>query len=83
MEPAPGKFAEGTPFFELHEHFLKGPAVGFLEMKAAADIIDGSRIGPNLQKTKDVIGTQVGGASHKIGRAGRGQQARRILLIFF
>jgi len=25
-------------------------------MKASAEIIDGGRIGPNLQKTKDVIG---------------------------
>jgi hypothetical protein len=81
--PAPRKFAEGTPFFELHEHFLKGPAVGFLEMEAAADIIDGSRISPNLQKTKDVIGAEVRGASHRLGPAGKGRRARRILLTFF
>jgi hypothetical protein len=35
---------------------LEGAAVGFVEMKASAEIIDGGRIGPNLQKTKDVIG---------------------------
>jgi len=57
MVPAPRKFAEGTPFFELHEHFLEGAAVGFVEMEASADIINGSGIRPNLQKTKDVIGT--------------------------
>jgi hypothetical protein len=57
MVAAPRKFAEGTPFFELHEHFLEGAAVGFVEMEAATDIIDGRGIRPNLQKKKDVIGT--------------------------
>ena len=52
-------------------------------MEAAADIIYGGRIGPNLQKTKDVIGTQVRWASHRLGPAGEGRQARRILLTFF
>ena len=36
-------------------------------MEASADIVKRSRIGPNLQKTKDIIGAEVRGASHKLG----------------
>ncbi len=83
MVAAAGKFADGTPFLELHEHFQQGSVVGFLEIQAATDIIDGDGIGPNLQKTKDIIGTQVRGASHKLGPEGGCRRARRILLTFF
>ena len=72
-----------TPFFELAEHFEQGVAVGSLEAEAATDIVGGRGICPNLQKTKDVIGTQVRGASHKLGPAGQALRARRILLTFF
>src|SRR6202012_5314053 len=81
--PAAGKFADGAPFFELYEHFQQGAVVGFLEMEAPADIVNGHRICSNLQKTKDVIGTQARWASHRLGPAGEGRQARRILLTFF
>src|SRR5215469_13921200 len=52
-------------------------------MEATADIVQSSGISSNLQKTKDVIGTQVRGSRHRLGPAGGKQQARRILLTFF
>jgi hypothetical protein len=48
MVSASGKFADGTPFFELREHFQQGAVVGFLEMEAATDIFGRGWIGPNL-----------------------------------
>ena len=83
MISAARKFTDGSSFFELRKHFQQGAIVGFLEMEAATDILRGGGVCPNLQKTKDVIGAQVRGASHKWGPEGGGRRARRILLIFF
>ena len=67
MVTAAGKFADGTLFFELAEHFEQRIAVRPFEVETATDIVGGGWIGPNLQKTKDVIGAEVRGASHKLG----------------
>jgi hypothetical protein len=61
------KFADGTPLFEFSDHFEQVGAVGFLEAEAARDIVCGRRIGPNLEKTKNVVGAQVRGSCHKLG----------------
>src|SRR5262245_45835640 len=69
MVAAPWKFTDGASFFQLAEHFLERVTVGPLEMEAAADIVEGGRVCSNLQKTKDVIGAEVRGASHRLGPA--------------
>ena len=61
------KFSDGASFFELAEHFEQRVAVRSFEMEAATDIVGGGGICSNLQKTKDVIGAEVRGASHNLG----------------
>src|SRR5580693_734849 len=76
MISATWKFADGSPFFELREHFQQGAVVGFLVVEAATDIIGAGWICTNLQKTKDVIRAQVRGARHRLGpRAGNSGRA--------
>src|SRR5579863_722451 len=36
-------------------------------MEAEADIVHGGGVGSNLQKTKDIIGAEVRGESHRLG----------------
>jgi hypothetical protein len=66
MISAAGKFADGASFFELAEHFLNVRAVGALEVETATDIVESGGIRSNLQETKDVIGAEVRGASHRV-----------------
>jgi hypothetical protein len=77
------EFSDGAPFFELSDHFEQVGAVGFLEVEAAGNVVRGCGVSSNLQKTKDIVGTEMRGASHKLWPGGGIQRARRILLTFF
>jgi hypothetical protein len=60
-----GKFLDVTASLELGEHMEEGAAVTFFHMEGAGKLLDGDRVISKLKKTKDIVGTQVGGARHR------------------
>src|SRR5712692_1728559 len=64
--PPAGQLFDGAAFFELREHFEQWPAVGFLQMESASDLLSGGGFSSNLQKTQYIIGAQVYGAWHGV-----------------
>jgi hypothetical protein len=42
----------------------EGSAVTFFHMEGAGEVLEGNGVIPKLKKTKDIVGTQVGGARH-------------------
>jgi hypothetical protein len=49
---------------EFCEHLEEGAAVTFFYLEGAGELLNGDRVISKLQKTKDIVGTQVGGARH-------------------
>jgi hypothetical protein len=49
---------------EFGEHLKERAAVTFFHMEGTGELLDGDGIISKLKKTKDIVGTQVGGARH-------------------
>jgi len=56
-----GKFLDEAASLEFGEHLKEGAAVTFFHMEAAGKVLDGDGVISKLKKTKDIVGTQVGG----------------------
>jgi len=65
-----GKFLNEAASLEFGEHLKEGAAVGFFHMESAGELLDGDRVVSKLQKTKDIVGTQGGGARHGLALSG-------------
>jgi hypothetical protein len=59
-----GKFLDEAASLEFGEHLEEWAAVVFFHMEGAGELLDGDGVVSKLQKTKDIVGTQVGGARH-------------------
>jgi hypothetical protein len=59
-----GKFLDEAASLEFGEHLEKGAAVAFFHVEGAGEILDGHGVISKLKKTKDIVGTEVGGARH-------------------
>jgi len=57
--PSSRQFLHGTTLLQSIQHFVKRVAVRSSHMQAGGNIVHRRRIAPNLQKSQDVIGTQV------------------------
>jgi hypothetical protein len=65
-EAAVGKFLDEAASLEFGEHLEEEATVTFFHMEGAGKILDGDRIISKLKKTKDIVGTQVGRARHRL-----------------
>lgn len=63
-EAAVGKFLDEAASLEFGEHLEEEAAVAFFHMEGAGEVLEGNGVISKLQKTKDIVGTQVGGARH-------------------
>lgn len=61
-----GKFLDEAASLEFGEHLEEGATVTFFHMKGAGEVLDGNGVISKLKKTKDIVGTQVGGARHDL-----------------
>jgi hypothetical protein len=62
--PTARKLLNGAALFQLGEHFEEKAVIAFPKMESAGDFVRGGGRAPNLQKTQDVIGAQMGGTGH-------------------
>jgi len=65
-EAAVGKFLDEAASLEFGEHLEEEATVTFFHMEGAGKILDGDRVISKLKKTKDIVGTQVGRARHRL-----------------
>lgn len=63
-EAAVGKFLDEAASLEFGEHLEEEAAVAFFHMEGAGEVLEGNGVISKLKKTKDIVGTQVGGARH-------------------
>jgi len=63
-EASVGKFLDEAASLQFGEHLEERAAVTFFHMEGAGKILDGDGVISKLKKTKDIVGTQVGGARH-------------------
>ena len=61
-----GKFLDEAASLEFGEHLEEGAAVAFFHVEGAGEILDGNGVVSKLKKTKDIVGTEVGGARHDL-----------------
>ena len=59
-----GKFLDQTASLQFGKHLEKGAAATFFDVEAAGEVLNGDGVVSKLKKTKDIVGTQVGGARH-------------------
>ena len=64
QEASVGKFFDQAAFFELGEHLKQGAAAGARDLERAREVFQGSGVVSKLQKTQDVIRTELGLARH-------------------
>ena len=63
-EAAVGKLFDEAAFLEFEEHLEEGAAIGFADVKAAGEVLEGDGVISKLKKTKDIVGTEVQRARH-------------------
>jgi len=61
-----GKLLDKAASLQLGEHLEEGAAIGLSYTKGAGEIVNGDGVVPKLKKTKDIVGTQVGGPRHRV-----------------
>ncbi len=63
-EASVGKFLHQAAFFQLGKHLEEGAAAGSADLESTGEVFQGSGAVSKLQKTKDVIRTELRLARH-------------------